>query len=187
METALDEPIAAQALAEPSDGLADAAKLPQQIDVPAPAQQAADENLQELSAVNDEEPTADVSEASATTMASEVQAGAYVSNTDATSTSEAANVGSLTTPAAPVADQGGLDSSGRAVNDPRVAAKPILTVEVHTTLSTLFSGHEAPPVSIVARNIPRASNDPRGPRSGEVESALLADSAPHDVPDAVNQ
>jgi len=124
-------------------------------------------------------------------MASEVQAGAYVSNTDSTSTStstsEAANVGSLTTPAAPVADQGGLDSSGRAVNDPRVAAKPILTVAVHTTLSTLFSGHEAPPVSIVARNIPRASNDPRGPRSGEVESALLADSAPHDVPDAVNQ
>lgn len=187
METALDEPIAAQALAEPSDGLADAAKLPQQIDVPAPAQQAADENLQEPSAVNDEEPTADVSEASATTMASEVQAGAYVSNTDATSTSEAANVGSLTTPAAPVADKGGLDSSGRAVNDPRVAAKPILTVEVHTTLSTLFSGHEAPPVSVVDRNIPRASNDPRGPRSGEVESALLADSDPHDVPDAVNQ
>ena len=189
MEPALDEPIAAQALAEPSDGLADAAKLPQQIDVPAPAQQAADENLQELSAVNDEEPTADVSEASATTMASEAQAGADASNTDATatSTSEAAGVGSLTTPAAPVADQGGLDSSGRAVNDPRVAAKPILTVEVHTTLSTLFSGHEAPPVSVVDRNIPRASNDPRGPRSGEVESALLADSDPHDVPDAVNQ
>jgi ribonuclease E len=191
METQQNQPVAAEEPAEPSDDFADGTSSSRQIDVAAPSQQAAGDSPPESVAANEEEPTADVTEASPTTMvsadmASEVQPGADASSNDAGSETVDATV-SLAAPAAPVADHGGMHSSGRAVNDPRVTAKPVVSVEVHTTLSTLFSGHEAPPVSVVARNIPRASNDPRGPRSGETESAMVAASEADDVPDAVNQ
>ena len=191
METQQNQPVAAEEPAEPSDDFANGTPSSQQIDVAAPSQPAADAPALESVAPNEEEPTADVTEASSITMtstnvASEVQLGADASSNDAGSETANATV-SLAAPAAPVADHGGMHSSGRAVNDPRVTAKPVVAVEVHTTLSTLFSGHEAPPVSVVARNIPRASNDPRGPRSGETESAMVAASEADDVPDAVNQ
>ena len=63
-------------------------------------------------------------------------------------------------------DQSGLTDSGRAVNDPRVEPKPIGEVSVETLRQALFLEQEAPPVSIVSRDIPRASNDPRGPKAG---------------------
>ena len=63
-------------------------------------------------------------------------------------------------------DQSGLTDSRRAVNDPRVEPMPIGEVSVETLRQALFLEQEAPPVSIVSRDIPRASNDPRGPKAG---------------------
>ena len=57
----------------------------------------------------------------------------------------------------------GLTESGRAINDPRVEAKPVEVVEIITSHPTLFSDSVAPPVAPSGRAAPRASNDPRGP------------------------
>lgn len=64
------------------------------------------------------------------------------------------------------ADRSGLTEAGRAVNDPRVEPKPVGVVSVETLRQALFLEQEAPPVSVVSRDIPRASNDPRGPKAG---------------------
>ena len=65
-----------------------------------------------------------------------------------------------------VADRSGLTETGRAVNDPRVEPKPVGDVNVMTLREALFREQQAPPVSVVDRNVPRASNDPRGPKPG---------------------
>ena len=91
---------------------------------------------------------------------------------------------SITAPAAD--NQNGITDTGRAVNDPRVSARPVTDVEVHTAHLTLFPEHAAPPVSIISRDIPRASNDPRGPR-GNVDSLSPAgQNEIDDIPDAAN-
>ena len=59
----------------------------------------------------------------------------------------------------------GVNEVGRAVNDPRVAPKPVTETKVSTEEGQLFWQSEAPPVTIVEQNVPRASNDPRGPRA----------------------
>ena len=64
-----------------------------------------------------------------------------------------------------VVDLSGLTSEGRAVNDPRVDPKPVADVAVVTERGELFTTQEAPPVSVIHRNAPRASNDPRGPKA----------------------
>jgi ribonuclease E len=43
--------------------------------------------------------------------------------------------------------------------------KPVTDTAVQTELAQLFAAPEAPPVSVVPQNIPRASNDPRGPKA----------------------
>jgi ribonuclease E len=62
-------------------------------------------------------------------------------------------------------DTSGLTAEGRAVNDPRILPKPVTDTAVQTELTQLFTASEAPPVSVVPQNIPRASNDPRGPKA----------------------
>ena len=62
-------------------------------------------------------------------------------------------------------DTSGLTADGRAVNDPRITPRPVTETAVATELTLLFAAPEAPPVSVVAQNSPRASNDPRGPKS----------------------
>ena len=59
----------------------------------------------------------------------------------------------------------GLTEAGRAVNDPRVAPKPVTETSVSTELGELFATPEAPPVAVVEQDVPRSSNDPRGPRA----------------------
>jgi len=59
----------------------------------------------------------------------------------------------------------GITAGGRATNDPRVDARPVGVVEIVTSYKTLFSENAAPPVTPSDRNVPRASNDPRGPKS----------------------
>jgi len=59
----------------------------------------------------------------------------------------------------------GITAGGRAINDPRVDARPVGVVEIITSYKPLFSENAAPPVTPIVSNVPRASNDPRGPRS----------------------
>ena len=65
-----------------------------------------------------------------------------------------------------VTDRSGLTETGRAVNDPRVEPNPVGDVNVMTLREALFWEQQAPPVSVVDKNVPRASNDPRGPKPG---------------------
>ncbi len=59
----------------------------------------------------------------------------------------------------------GITAAGRAVNDPRISPKPITNTPVTTEQGQLFWRPEAPPVTVVERDVQRASNDPRGPRA----------------------
>ena len=59
----------------------------------------------------------------------------------------------------------GITAAGRAVNDPRISPKPITDTPVTTEQGQLFWQPEAPPVTVVERDVQRASNDPRGPRA----------------------
>lgn len=68
----------------------------------------------------------------------------------------------------------GLTEQGRAVNDPRVSARPVGVVEIVTTHPALFTDFVAPPVAPSDRITPRASNDPRGPAVPEVAFAEAA-------------
>ena len=59
----------------------------------------------------------------------------------------------------------GVTEAGRAVNDPRIAPKPVSETTVSTELGELFATPEAPAVTVVQQDVSRASNDPRGPRA----------------------
>jgi ribonuclease E len=69
------------------------------------------------------------------------------------------------------ADASGLTGDGRAVNDPRVAPKPVTETAVTTEQGLLFWQTEAPPVMVIERDVPRASNDPRGQRTAGTAEA----------------
>ena len=64
-----------------------------------------------------------------------------------------------------VRDTSGVTDSGRAINDPRISPKPITETETVTEQTQLFARPEVPPVSVIQQDIPRASNDPRGPKA----------------------
>ena len=64
-----------------------------------------------------------------------------------------------------VGSRAGVTDAGRAVNDPRIAPKPVEETSVSTEMAELFATPEAPPVTVVQQDVPRASNDPRGPRA----------------------
>ena len=130
-----DETIASQPVETPSESMTDSASSESPV-IPA-AQQ-----TEQTSAV----------EASVTSIEPEVVVTASTNAVDAVE-------------AAVEADTSGLTADGRAVNDPRILPKPVTDTVVQTELTELFAAPEAPPVSVVAQNIPRASNDPRGPKA----------------------
>lgn len=68
----------------------------------------------------------------------------------------------------------GLNEQGRAINDPRVEARPVAAVEITTGHPAMFSDVVAPPVTPADRVVQRASNDPRGPASQEPSYAEAA-------------
>jgi ribonuclease E len=70
----------------------------------------------------------------------------------------------IAAPEPSVVSRDGITSEGRAVNDPRVAARPVGVVECTTSRRTLFSEIVMPPAQSSDQLVPRASNDPRGPR-----------------------
>jgi len=130
-----DETIASQAAETPSESMTDSA----------PSESPA------IPAVQQTEQTSAV-EASVTSIEPEV---VVTTNAGAVDAAEAAVE----------ADMSGLTADGRAVNDPRILPKPVTDTAVQTELTELFAAPEAPPVSVVPQNIPRASNDPRGPKA----------------------
>ncbi|EED35890.1 ribonuclease E [Luminiphilus syltensis NOR5-1B] len=69
------------------------------------------------------------------------------------------------------ASRAGLTEKGRAINDPRVAPKPVAEVSVETAHTSLFAAPEAPPVSVISQDVPRASNDPRLKREAQSDAA----------------
>ena len=58
----------------------------------------------------------------------------------------------------------GIGADGRACNDPRTDARPVGTLEITTSHMTLFGDSISPPATHSDLIVPRASNDPRGPR-----------------------
>ena len=113
---------------------------------------------------SEEAPTADANE-------SPIQAQAEATTSDPAAVEEApAAIETEDTVLAEASDHNiystaGVNEAGRAVNDPRVAPKPVTETKVSTEQGQLFWQPEAPPVTIVEQNVPRASNDPRGPRA----------------------
>jgi ribonuclease E len=57
----------------------------------------------------------------------------------------------------------GITATGRAINDPRIQARPVGLVEITTARRPLFGDFVAPPVVPKERIVQRAGNDPRGP------------------------
>ncbi|MEM1142056.1 MAG: ribonuclease E [Pseudomonadota bacterium] len=64
----------------------------------------------------------------------------------------------------------GVSTTGRAVNDPRIAPSPIEEVHIETARLVLFAEQQQPPISASNREVARASNDPRGPRASGAQA-----------------
>ncbi|MGB1272615.1 MAG: Rne/Rng family ribonuclease [Luminiphilus sp.] len=60
-------------------------------------------------------------------------------------------------------DRSGITADGRAINDPRVDARPIGDVAVKTAIGSVFGTEAFPDAPHFASKAPRAANDPRGP------------------------
>jgi len=95
-----------------------------------------------------------------------------IAQTETTTPSMEASVDEAPAELEVTADTSGLTGDGRAINDPRVAPKPVTETAVTTEQGLLFWQTEAPPVTVIERDVPRASNDPRGQRgTGTAEAS----------------
>jgi ribonuclease E len=79
-------------------------------------------------------------------------------------------------------DLSGITEDGRAINDPRVDAKPVTEIKVETAKRALFNAEAFPDAMKIANNPERAANDPRGPRA--VEAAEGTDSEENNAQEA---
>ena len=64
-------------------------------------------------------------------------------------------------------DMSGITAEGRAINDPRVDARPVGKIKVQTAIGSVFGTEAFPDAPHFASAAPRAANDPRGPRIDE--------------------
>ena len=64
-------------------------------------------------------------------------------------------------------DLSGITAEGRAINDPRVDARPVGKIKVQTAIASVFGAEAFPDAPHFASAAPRAANDPRGPRIDE--------------------
>ena len=65
-------------------------------------------------------------------------------------------------------DLSGITAEGRAINDPRVDARPVGKIKVQTAIASVFGAEAFPDAPHFASAAPRAANDPRGPRIDEL-------------------
>jgi ribonuclease E len=118
--------------------------------------------------------TADAQEATPVAASAETESGdasAPAAASDDSEHTEAAVAKTAAPAVAPSARSVGLTPEGRAVNDPRVNPSPVGKVQIETGTLALFSDRPAPAVIPEPRSVPRASNDPRGPREEGSASA----------------
>ena len=71
---------------------------------------------------------------------------------------------------APATNSAGVTPEGRAINDPRVTPKRVETMDLRTERASLFPTEQMPAIAYVMRDVPRASNDPRGARADAAET-----------------
>ena len=64
-------------------------------------------------------------------------------------------------------DMSGITAEGRAINDPRIDARPVGKIKVQTAIGSVFGAEAFPDAQHFASAAPRAANDPRGPRIDE--------------------
>ncbi len=67
-----------------------------------------------------------------------------------------------------IEDTSGITETGRAINDPRVEAKPIVSVTVKSGSWALFNSSAFPDAVQIPNNPERAANDPRGARADQM-------------------
>jgi ribonuclease E len=118
--------------------------------------------------------TADAQEATPVAASAEPEsddASAPAAASDDSEHTEAAVAKTAAPAVTPSARSVGLTPDGRAVNDPRVNPSPVGKVQIETGTLALFSDRPAPAVIPEPRSVPRASNDPRGPREEGSASA----------------
>ena len=64
-------------------------------------------------------------------------------------------------------DMSGITAEGRAINDPRVDARPIGEITIQTAIGSVLGTEAFPDAPHYASTAPRAANDPRGARIDE--------------------
>jgi ribonuclease E len=72
-------------------------------------------------------------------------------------------------------DLSGITEDGRAINDPRVDAKPVTEINVETAKRALFNAEAFPDAVQIANSPERAANDPRGPRANDAAEDVDSD------------
>lgn len=181
-----ESPVAAEAEASPVAEIAAAATATAvagaAVAVAASAGDSADTSIETTAAPSSPAPenTAAAAEPEATTETVEQPVSAPAENAPVEETAPPAEVAEAPTraeepaadpeptpepaPAEP-ASTAGLTDGGRAVNDPRVEAKPVTAVDIRTDHPVLFTDTVAPPAASSGVEPPRAINDPRGQRS----------------------
>ena len=100
-----------------------------------------------------------------TTDASTAESGEEPAEVNETAETEAVNTGS--NQAKNQRDMSGITAEGRAINDPRVDARPVGKIKVQTAIGSVFGAEAFPDAQHFASAAPRAANDPRGPRIDE--------------------
>ena len=97
-----------------------------------------------------------------TTDAWTAESGEEPAEVNETAETEAVNTGSNQ-----AKNQGyisGITAEGRAINDPRVDARPVGKIKVQTAIGSVFGAEAFPDAQHFASAAPRAANDPRGQR-----------------------
>ena len=100
-----------------------------------------------------------------TTGASTAESGEEPAEVNETAETEAVNTGS--NQAKNQRDMSGITAEGRAINDPRVDARPVGKIKVQTAIGSVFGAEAFPDAQHFASAAPRAANDPRGQRIDE--------------------
>ncbi len=129
----------------------------------------AEKNTVEVIAAAEDVDVAPVAEAAQPEAAVQTNAAVEVTQPDAVEPAADLLPSEATIATAPAGN--GLTDDGRANNDPRIDPKPIENVAIDTRQIALFSDSVAPAVEPSGQNVPRATNDPRGPLQQDQDSA----------------
>ena len=111
--------------------------------------------------VSDEEALFATIPSAQTTDAWTAESGEEPAEVNETAETEAVDTGS--NQAKNQGDMSGITAEGRAINDPRVDARPVGKIKVQTAIGSVFGAEAFPDAPHFASAAPREANDPRGP------------------------